>query len=45
VIFVPTTKVGDNINTQVTRVSRWFSEAEVIVKNENESEEKEKNEQ
>jgi predicted RNA-binding protein with TRAM domain len=45
VIFEPNTKVGDNVNIQVTRVSSWFAEAEVVVKNENESEEKEENEQ
>jgi predicted RNA-binding protein with TRAM domain len=45
VIFVRNTKVGGNVNVRVTRVSSWFVEAEVIVKNENKREEKEESKQ
>jgi predicted RNA-binding protein with TRAM domain len=43
VVFVPNTKNGDQVKIRVTRISSRFAEAEVVAKNENESEEKEEN--
>jgi predicted RNA-binding protein with TRAM domain len=44
VTFIPNTKPGDHVKIKITRISRRFAEAEVVVKGE-ESEEAEKEEE